>query len=150
MKAEQSNMKSDEREIDGLLVKTVQLPAMRAFKLLARLVKAVGPALGVLTKLDPSAQLDAVAGEIAGAFASLDADEAERLVPEILTKTTVFIPDDRGGSEKLLTKERIDDMFTGRLMTLFRVLGFVLQVNFQDFYAGSAPAAPQSPAPSAA
>src|SRR5690242_4438340 len=122
-------MKTDEKEIDGILVKTVQLPAMRAFKLLARLVKAVGPALGVLTKLDPSAQLDAVAGELAGAFASLDADEAERLVPEILIKTTVFIPGERGGSEKLLTKERIDEMFTGRLMTLFRVLGFALQVN---------------------
>jgi len=144
-------MKTDEREIDGILVKTVQLPAMRAFKLLARLAKAVGPALGVLTKFDPNTQLEAVAGEFAGAFASLDADEAERLVPEILIKTTVFIPDERGGSEKLLTKDRIDDIFTGRLMTLFRVVGFALQVNFQDFYAGSAPAAPRNPsAPSAA
>ena len=145
----QINMKIEEKEIDGLRFKTKQLPAMRAFKLMARLVKAIGPAIGALAKLDPSTRVDAVTSELAGAFSTLDDQEAERLVPEILINTTVLTEDARGLSEKSLTKERIDEVFTGRLMTMFKVLGFALEVNYGDFIAGSVPAAPQPPALSA-
>lgn len=134
------SLKDDERTIDGLRVKTSQFPAMRSFRLMAKLVKAIGPALGALTKLDPGTQIQDVGGELAGAFGAIDPDEAERLVPMILERTSVSIED--GKFMQLTSNGAIDLAFNGRLKTLFATLAFVLQMNYADFMPGSAPDAP--------
>jgi hypothetical protein len=143
--------KSEEKVIADMRFVTTKLPAMRSFKLLTRLVKAVGPAIGALMKLDPDLQLESAGAELGGAFASIDANEAEALIPEIFSTTSVFISDATGGREMPLNKrENIDMVFSGPgLKVMFQALGFVLGVNYRDFGVGSAPAAPQPPNPSA-
>lgn len=137
-------LKKETREIDGLTFTTSQLPAMASFTLFGRLVKAVGPAFGALSKLDPSTPLDGAAGELAGAFSAIDVDEATRLVPQILSRTTVAIS---GRHENLQASGAVDRVFSGRLGTMFKVLVFALQVNYSDFLPGSAQAASQLPGP---
>lgn len=127
------NLKQDSREIDGLTFKTQQFAAMRAFTLLGRLVKTVGPALGALMKLDPKLALETAGLELADAFASLDPDQAARLIPEIFASTDVEVD---GKHIPLTSEGNINLVFSGRLRTLFSALGFVLQVNYRDFIGG--------------
>lgn len=136
------NLKRETREIDGLHFATEQLPATKAFILFGRVAKVVGPALGALAKLDPNTPLDGSAAELAGAFAAIDMDEASRLVPDILSRTTVDLD---GKHESLMAPGAIDRVFSGRLGTMFKALVFALQVNYSDFLQGSAPAASQLP-----
>jgi hypothetical protein len=72
---------------------------------------------------------------MAGAFDNLDPNETATLIPEILNSTTVMV----AGEQLSLAKEsNIDIAFSEDIRTLFKVLGFALQVNFSGF--GSAPA----------
>ncbi len=145
-------LRTEEKTIGELKFTTTKLPAMRAFGLLARLMKTVGPALGALMKMDPNAEIDPTSAGLAEAFGALDAKEAEALIPAIFETTTVWIPDATGsGRELSLSKtDNINTAFTVvGLTTMFQALGFVLQVNYRDFSKGSAPAAPQSPAANA-
>jgi hypothetical protein len=128
-------------------VKTQQFPAMRATRLFMQVAKTIGPALGALMQLDPETQLAAAGPELAGALANLDPDQAEKLVPEILGSTQAQTED--GKFIALNTKSNIDLVFSGRLMTMFQVLGFVLQVNFRDFTSGVSVAPKPSPAAAA-
>lgn len=137
------NLKKEEREIDGLLFKTQQLPAMRASLLLGRLVKHIGPVLGALSGLDPSTQLSELGSALTLAFAQANPDEATRLIPEILGSTSVII---EGKHVPLNSSSNIDLVFSGRLKTMFMAVGFALQVNYRDFWEGGESAAPPQPA----
>ncbi len=141
-------LKSDTLELEGIRFSTQQFMAMRSFSLLARLTKTVGPALGALMKLNPASQLEDVGSELAAAFSTLDPDEATKLVPEILAMTSALID----GKQSLLNStSAIDNVFSGRLKTMFQVLAFVLKCNYADFMPGSsAPASAALPSPNAA
>lgn len=136
-------IKSDTEDFDGIKYTTTQFGAMRSLELLARLVKTVGPALGALTRLDASTQL-ASAPELVSALGSLEPTEASSLVKALMANTTALITDEKGMRNVLLaSQEAIDSVFSGRVFTMFKVLGFIIKVNFGDFTQGSAPSAPQ-------
>lgn len=128
-------LNKEEEEIDGLRFVVVQFPAVYAFKLLARLAKSIGPAMTVLTGADVSTELGTLAPQLADALRCLDPDDAERLMLELLRSTAVWVGDPLKKVE-LCDKARVDDVFTGRIMTMFKVLGLVLRVNFSDFARG--------------
>lgn len=133
-------LKSEDQEIDGLTFRVVQFPAMYGFALLARLAKCIGPALGALGSIAPD-DMAAMAPALRDALATLDPDEAQKLALEILKCTSVLLP--KGGGEvvrvELTDKTKIDQVFSGRLKTMFKALGFAVRVNFSDFVSGSVP-----------
>ena len=136
-----------EEEVDGLPFRVVPFSAYHALGLLARLAKAIGPALSSLSGYDANTDLKDLAPALRVAFAALDPAEAQVLTLEILKLTSVLLDDGTGKPAprvELNTKEKFDRVFSGRLKTLFKVLGFALRVNFSDFIAGSAnaPVAP--------
>ncbi len=144
-------LKQESQEIGGIKFDTRQLPAMRAFKLLTRLLKVVGPALGALSGLDPSTSLDSAGPALAGALAKLDPDEASSLVLQILAGTKAWIMDTNGlKGVDLMTQDSIDLVFGGKLKTMLQVIVFVCRCNFSDFFPENPSSGGLSPAPSAA
>lgn len=132
-------LNKEDQVIDGMTYSVVQFPAMYGFALLARLAKCIGPALGALSSMGPGTNSDIsqMGPVLCEALSTLDPDEAQRLALEILKSTSVIIPDATGGRRVEFTgREKIDEVFSGRLMTMFKVLGFAVKVNFSDFARG--------------
>lgn len=133
-------------------VKTTQLPAMRAFRLLNRLAKLVGGSLGALRGVGFKADVKHLAPILAELFDRLDPEETDALALQILGGTLVVA---NGKAVSLHNADAIDGVFGGRLMTMLKVLAFALEVNYKDFFhellkvAGDAkpPAIPQPPSP---
>lgn len=139
-----------------LRVQSMQLSALRAFRLMGRLGKLLGPALtqlkGVKFRGTNSA---ALLPALAALFESMDPEEAETLAVQVLEGTMVVHGDK---FVTLNTVETINAVFGGRLMTMLKVMVFAAEVNFRDFFttltqpaeAGdAAPVAAADPAPPA-
>ncbi len=132
-------LRTEEKEIDGLAVSTTQLGAWKALGLVPRLGKLLAPALAKLASMPGAgkvseADLSAIAPALASLFASMDGNEAQALVRDLLAGTSVKVEGDKGPRKVELTNPgAIDGVFEGRLMTLFRVVWFALSVNFTDF-----------------
>lgn len=133
-------------------VKTTQLPAIRAFRLMNRLAKLVGGSLVGLRGVGFKADVKHLAPVLAELFDRLDPDEAEQLVLQILNATLVV---SNGKAISLHNNDAIDGVFGGRLMTMLKVMAFALEVNYKDFFhellkvAGDVkpPAIPEPPSP---
>jgi hypothetical protein len=121
----------------GVLVMHVtQLPATRAMKLLAKLGKLLGPSLakvvaaargGSLLQLDA----DTLTGALSGLFEQLTDSEIDSLVTDLTRGTVAATPE---GQTVPVSGREFDSLFQGSLLEGFRFLGFVLEVNFQDFF----------------
>ena len=129
-------LKREDKDIDDLKFTVVQFPAMYAFGLLARLLKTIGPVMATLGN-NMNVELSELSGPLREALSALDPEEAQKLVLEILKSTSVIIPDPTGGRKVEFTSStKIDEVFSGRLMTMFKVVVFAAQVNFADFVQG--------------
>lgn len=107
-----------------------QLPARRALKLQAKLLKLIGPAFSHLF-----------------INASNDIDSADKALPKAVTmllnelddKTfDTFVMEMLQGVRKdghELTNSTVDSEFSGNLNELFLVIQYVLEVNYGDFLA---------------
>jgi len=137
-------LKREEKEIDGLMFTSVQFPAMYGFGLLARLAKSIGPALAALSGLSPDTDLSDIGPSLRTALVGLDPDEAQKLVLEVLKSTSVLMTE--GRKIEFTDRAKVDEVFSGRLKTMFKVLGFALQVNFADFATGNGNPATAAPA----
>jgi hypothetical protein len=130
-------LKREEEEIDGFRFTSVQFPAMYSFGLMARLVKSVGPAISTLMELGPDADIAEHAPMLAQALSTLDPDDAQKLVLEILKSTSVLVPTDKGDKRlEFSDRTKIDEFFTGKLILMFKAVGFALKTNFSDFLSG--------------
>ena len=139
------SLKCEEITIDGYRFITTQFTAMRSFTLLGKLAKTIGPALGVLTNANPDANIASLAPQLATAMMGMDPEEATKLAAQVLGSTMAITP--AGVKHEFSDSTQIDQVFNGRLGRMFKVLGFVLRVNYGDFLGGSGDAvAPQSPA----
>ena len=138
-----------EETIDGLQFRVIPFAAYHALGLLAKLAKSLGPALSSLSALDQDTDVRELGPTLRHALASLDPAEAQALALELFKQTSVLIDD--GGRAlrriELTSQQKVDQVFNGRLKTLFKTLGFAMRVNFASFTDGSesAPAAPQLP-----
>ncbi len=134
-KTEQRDFTDDE----GLLqVHSTQLPALRAFKLMTRLGKLLGPSLAQLKGVKLKAKADALLPVLTTLFEALEPDEAESLAQQILEGTLVIAG---GKSVTLNSQPAIDAVFGGRLLSMLRVMSFAVEVNYRDFFRGLAPGA---------
>ena len=120
--------------IDGIEFRTTQIPAMRAYPLFIRLVKVVGPALASLQGVSMDADVSSLGPLLGSAVGGLEPDEATRLMIDMFASTRAVI------DTKIIdlnSEAGINKVFTGRLPTMFKVLGFVAQENFSGFFPGS-------------
>lgn len=143
------NIKSEEYEIDGVKFTTTQYGGFKALELMGELAQVIGPALGVLSSADPNTPLEQLAPVLAMALRGLKPDEISSLALKVLSGTTATI--EENGTFRRVDingKDNFDRVFTGRLMTMFKVALKSLQVNYADFGFGSAPieSAPSLPA----
>jgi len=117
-----------EKTINGSTYSLTQLPARRALKLKARLLKVFGPSLAQMV------------------FASKDAFDQENVVKAMnllvdhiddatFEKLTVELLQGVRKQGVELTDSVIDSEFAGDLGTLFLVLWFVLEANYGSFFA---------------
>ena len=121
-----------EKLIDGATYSVTQLPARRALKLKAKLIKLFGPVLAqffiTVTEKNGEDQKksDLVrAVEILGS--SIDENSFESLVVELLNGVR------KNGME--LTPATIDIEFAGDMAGIYQVCLFVIEVNFSNFLA---------------
>ena len=137
-----NTLKTESLELDGITFSTTQFGAMRAFKLMARLIKQVGPAMGALTGAEATTELSTMGPALVGALESLDPDEAARLLLDILAGTSALVDGKNMDFIGKTAQSNFDIVFTGRLGTMFKVVGAALQLNYSDFFAGVTPETP--------
>lgn len=144
-------LNTESRTIDGIQFTATQFPAVRGFTVLGKLVKTVGPALGTLASASGGDDLAALAPQLAGALSGLDPAAAASLMIEVLSCVSAMTTDEQGRmrSAQLDSQAAIDRVFSGKMGTMFKVIGLALQVNYADFMVGSFPTAPGPTAPSA-
>lgn len=136
-------IQSTTKTFGDLAFTTSTFPARRAFKLLARLLKLAGPAIGGLKGVSLQTDLEDVLPAIGAALSDLDADGVSALALELLSMTQVNMA---GTSVDFAREEAVDLVFSGRLRTYVDVLLWVVRWNFQDFLKGAV-AAPSALAP---
>lgn len=121
------------KTIDGEEYIFCQLPPKKSMKLLTRILRIIGPALGVVvgdkTKIDDIANLDIKPGMIVSELCSrLDENEVEHIVDTLLSQVHHC---GKGELSKVF-----DEHFGGRLPHLFNVVFAALEVEYSDFFDG--------------
>lgn len=131
------------KEIDGFKVRVTQHPARKATRLLAKVGRTIGPALGAMRGMkaaDLKKDVADLAPLISTLFAQLTDEDVDSLVVDILSYTTVV--DLEANIHHMSDAKQIDAVFTGELRTLMATLAFALEVNFRDFFFGNGNGSP--------
>lgn len=120
-----------EKNIDGATYTVTQLPARRALRLKARLIKLFGPVIAQFfiasteNTSEEAKKADIVkAIEILGSH--IDENSFENLITDMLSGVR------KNGLE--LTPATIDLEFAGNMAGIYHVIFFVIEVNFSNFF----------------
>lgn len=138
-------IETKEDKIDGFDVRTSQHPARAAARLLAKVGRSIGPALGALrgVKLDGAKLGDfdvaALGPALSALFESMKDTDLDALIADVLSHTTIVMPNDAGKMHvyDLSNADIIDAAFTGNLPLMMKVIKFALGVNFASFFPAS-------------
>jgi hypothetical protein len=133
--------------IDGIAVETTQYSLRESLQLQAVLAKLVLP---VLAKLEGASLSSMVNGDGGGRLGSafmqiaeqLEEDQLWPLVCRILACTRVKGTDKKGPRWFELTSGESIEECIGELSTLYKILGFVLKVNFKKSFSAASSALP--------
>lgn len=129
-------IESKTKSIDGFSYTVTPLPAMSQMKLLTRLLKSAGPSIGqlgaALKGIGSAADLKKLDVErlvpaIGALFSALEDAEVEHLTRALLESALV----DNKGLWPLFNNH-----FQGKMLSLFKLIGFALEVNYGDFSGG--------------
>jgi hypothetical protein len=125
-------IQSLDKEINGSIYTVTQFPARRALKIKAKLIKIFGPIfaqvfLSIDTKKADKDQKNDFIIAIEMLSNTLDPNEFENLIVELLQSSR------KSGME--LTTAIIDLEFAGDMSSLYKLIWFVIEVNFADFFA---------------
>lgn len=122
-------IETKEKVINGSSYSVTQLPARRALRLQAKLMKLLGPAASTIFvasgDLDTADQ--AIPKAVSALAAQLDDKTFDQLILELLQGQAR-----KNGKE--ITENVLDMEFSGNLNELYLLLIFVLEVNFGDFF----------------
>lgn len=138
-----AQIETQEKIIDGHAVRCTPHKGRPGARLLARLLRHLGPALGALRGVDldlskgiHNVDVTELMPAIGQLFEILAPDEFDALACEILSRCSIAMPDADGKlrSYDLSKPAMIDDAFTGDLMLMFKVLAWALEVNFSGFF----------------
>lgn len=113
------------KNINGSSYSVTQLTARRALRLQAKLIKLLGPSVSLFVSSYESEASEVFPKAINLLASQIDENEFENLVMDIIQGVR------KDGVE--LTPSIIDLEFAGKINSLCKVLGYVLEVNFGDF-----------------
>lgn len=135
------------KEIDGIAISVTQWPARKAFKYKRKLGKIFAPAIGELgaainpddikklkkgkpkkddvSFLEKDFDFSKVGNAFTMLFDSITEDEIDTIFVWMFSGVRI--------KDKELTLDEIDVTFAGEMMTIYKVFGFVLEVNFGSF-----------------
>lgn len=131
------NIKTEEKEIDGNKYKVSAFAGRESFKIKIKLVKLLAPAMAVLVdslgKKDSIADVDImnidfekVGDAVLKLTEHMSEDDFVNFVLRMLSKSR------KNGVE--ITASLFDLEFAGNLTTVYKLLFFVIQVNYPDFF----------------
>lgn len=115
-----------ERTIDGSKYSVTQMTARQALMMQAKLFKLLGPCVSELVTAIGEMKDAGIARAIMALATSLDEKTFDKLVFELLQGVR------KNGVE--LREGEINLEFAGALNTLYKVIGFVLEANYADFW----------------
>jgi hypothetical protein len=143
--------KTETREFGDNYFRAKQLKVRKANRVLERLLKIVGESLGALAdnvgtgKTETSSALigDLQRGALSDAaqklVKNLGGDDLNWLVDELRVSISYQTPQLRESDENKfvpMTGDIWDEAFAGELMLQFKVIAWILQLNFGSFFAG--------------
>lgn len=132
-------LKTETRSIGDLEVTVTQLPVMRATPLMAKIAKAIAPALnrlelGALGSSLATSNVDALVPAFGEMLTRLDEVELMAIARGVLASAVVVTD---GKRLSLNSDEMINLAFEGRGAAFLQTIRFALEVNFSDFFAGA-------------
>ncbi len=127
------SIKFKEKTIDDLSCRVNQFTGTTAFKLFIELLQLLGPGLtsllGKASQGKISSLLDVDIGGLQGSILSLlsklDPEKNLDLILRLLADTTV--------DGVVVERTSFDIIFQGKLLAMFKVVLFSIEVNYQDF-----------------
>jgi len=128
------SIETREKSIDGLQISVTQFPGRRGFKVQTKLLKYFTPLISAFGKAQGKEDAEDVSiidreidTESLMRFSeSLDNDNALQFVFQLLEGTRI---DGREINEAVF-----DEKFAGNFLTLYKILWFVVEVNFSSFF----------------
>lgn len=136
-------LRNESTTIDGFTYRVTQFPFKRGQRLLVRLFKLAGPAIGEAiggvnperpTASDIKTQaIGAALAEFAGRLTEADFDF---IVSELADYTELQVETPEGGEGWVKLKQQIEFHFAGEYWRMLQWLGFGLQVNYAGFLKG--------------
>jgi hypothetical protein len=138
-------LKSETKEIDGLVVISTQFPAMKGYTLFTRLCRLAAPVIGSLASgLNGKTDIREMSGALTELFGQLDENQASELALKLLSSTQVKLMGEDGKPARIVTltdQNTINGVFEGNLMAMFGAMRLAIEVNFADFIASALSAA---------
>lgn len=122
-------IETHEKMIDDFNVMVTEMPAMRALRIQTKLLKIIGSPLSELLKIKPDdedSENNCFSKSVTILCQNLNENDFENLVLELCLCVRV------NGHE--MKKSFIDITFTAKLNTLFKILAYVIEVNYADFF----------------
>jgi hypothetical protein len=116
------------KEIGKHTYSVTPLTAKKAYKLLTKILKIVGPGVGTIVD---GRSADGLVGQLIGQITErLDETAVEQIVDMLIAQTTV-----RMDGRDVPVEKIFDVHFVGKMSELMRVLAFALEVQYGDFFA---------------
>ena len=140
-------VETKEKTIDGLKVSVTQWPARKAWKYKRRLAGAFGPAIAELgaglegnplknKKSEKESTIDNIMdgdfdfSKLGSAIEKLFLQITEDSVDAYLL---MFFDDNMKIDNAVINGDIFDQMFAGKMLTVYKIIGFVLEVNYGSF-----------------
>lgn len=126
------SMGVEDRQIGDRTFRVLQLPALKARALFARLVQFLGPAVaGAVSSGNMSALLNMDVGALVGTLSEKFTEEELSYFGKVLGGCTQLVGDN--GNTAVLDEKLQDVVFAGNILQMFKWMGFALEVQFSDF-----------------
>jgi hypothetical protein len=119
-----------EKNIDGAVYTVTQLPARRAIRLKARLIKLFGPVAATFFIASEGISEDQKKLDLVKCVESLGNHIDENALESVIIELLIGVR--KNNIE--LTPAIIDMEFAGDMATLYQVVWFVIEVNFSNFF----------------
>ena len=134
-------LQKKEKQIDGIAIAVTPFPVWHAFELKLRLAKKFIPAIAQLGGAGDNL-LDMNIANFVGALENLlgiiDVNEFMKLVGELCE--WVEVKNEKGQMQflapgKEVNQAVLNDVFAGKISAIYKIIFFVLEVNYPDFFA---------------
>lgn len=129
-------LQTKDKIIEKRTYSVTQFPARHGFVLKARLAKLIGPAVAELfaalkggsaeSVMSADVDMSMIGGAIHKLLDGIDGEDALDLVLKLLSMTRL--------DGKEISEQVFDMEFAGRFSELYKVLAFVVEVNYGDFF----------------